>query len=280
MSWPHSRSRSPPTTLKCPCCSGNLKLPLQANQQVTSVGVELGCATCYRRPRTANDSSAGPDMASANSRARSIGGTRRGLLELINHEGPAWPLVQRWMADATNPVELLPAPVDVERERALYETQVTTRSPMGAVLYESGGLFIDHGWIGILGAGHSRLPRAGCLAGTLDGPIRSPENRRHSSRSPTTLSVDSSRSMAAAWPCKLEDCVISHPTRSLGRVQSLGIPTSSPGVLVAILLGTTRISDGRVGKTRRSDFAAIWRSRSTRFSSAVDRQSLIAVGAR
>ncbi len=82
------------------------------------------------------------------------------LHELINHEEPGWPLVQRWVASATNPVEILPAPADAERERALIETQVTTRSPMGAVLYESGGLFIDHGWIRILGAGHSRLPRS------------------------------------------------------------------------------------------------------------------------
>lgn len=82
------------------------------------------------------------------------------LHELINHEEPGWPLVQSWVAGATNPVEILQAPSDAERGRALFETQVTTRSPMGAVLYESGGLFIDHGWIRVLGAGHSRLPRS------------------------------------------------------------------------------------------------------------------------
>ena len=31
---------------------------------------------------------------------------------------------------------------------------------MGAIVYETGGLLIDHGWLRILGSGHSRLPRS------------------------------------------------------------------------------------------------------------------------
>jgi Protein of unknown function DUF2625 len=38
--------------------------------------------------------------------------------------------------------------------------QVTTRSPMGALVYETGGLLIDHGWIRVLGSGHPRLNRS------------------------------------------------------------------------------------------------------------------------
>ena len=82
------------------------------------------------------------------------------LHELINREDPGWPLVQQWIAAATNPVEVLPAPDDSTRERALVEIQVTTRSPMGAIVYESGGILVDHGWIRILGSGHPRLPRS------------------------------------------------------------------------------------------------------------------------
>ncbi len=41
----------------------------------------------------------------------------------------------------------------------LEELQVTTRSPMGAVVYETGGLLIDGGWLRILASGHPRLPR-------------------------------------------------------------------------------------------------------------------------
>ena len=31
---------------------------------------------------------------------------------------------------------------------------------MGAIIYETGGLLIDHGWIRLLGSGHPRLPRS------------------------------------------------------------------------------------------------------------------------
>lgn len=83
----------------------------------------------------------------------------RPLTELINTEEPAWPDVQQWITEAKNPVEVLPAN-DAHREAALLAIQVTTRSPMGAIVYETGGLLIDHGWLRILGSGHERLPRS------------------------------------------------------------------------------------------------------------------------
>jgi hypothetical protein len=80
--------------------------------------------------------------------------------ELFDREEPGWPLVQEWIAEAKNPVEVLAPPNDALRETALVHTQVTTRSPMGAVIYETGGIFVDYGWIRILGSGHPRLPRS------------------------------------------------------------------------------------------------------------------------
>lgn len=82
------------------------------------------------------------------------------LQELINHNEPGWPLVQQWVNEATNSVEVLPPPTDDVRGKALLDIQVTTRSPMGAVIYETGGIFVDHGWLRFLGSGHSRLPRS------------------------------------------------------------------------------------------------------------------------
>lgn len=82
------------------------------------------------------------------------------LQELIDLEDPAWPLVQQWISEAINFVEVLQTSGDVERERALTDAQVTTRSPMGAIIYESGGILVDHGWLRILGSGHPRLPRS------------------------------------------------------------------------------------------------------------------------
>jgi hypothetical protein len=85
--------------------------------------------------------------------------SKRPLSELLNTDEPAWPVVQSWLHEATNPVEVLPASGPARAE-ALVAIQVTTRSPMGAVIYETGGLLVDHGWVRILGSGHPRLPRS------------------------------------------------------------------------------------------------------------------------
>jgi hypothetical protein len=81
----------------------------------------------------------------------------KALKELISDD-PAWPVVQQWIKAASNRVEVLPAS-EPARSRSLEELQVTTRSPMGAVVYETGGLLIDGGWLRVLGSGHPRLPR-------------------------------------------------------------------------------------------------------------------------
>jgi hypothetical protein len=83
--------------------------------------------------------------------------SRRRIEDLLSDD-PAWPMVREWIEGASNRVEVLPAR-DPDRSIALEALQVTTRSPMGAVVYETGGLLIDGGWLRILGSGHPRLPR-------------------------------------------------------------------------------------------------------------------------
>jgi hypothetical protein len=86
------------------------------------------------------------------------GRTMKPLAALVNTVDPAMPMVRSWLAEAGHPVELLPC----ERaagERALVALQVTTRSPLGALVHESGGVLVDGGWLRVLGAGHARLPR-------------------------------------------------------------------------------------------------------------------------
>lgn len=81
----------------------------------------------------------------------------RTLRELLLDD-PAWPLVQEWITGAANHVEVLPAQ-EPDRSNVLHALQVTTRSPMGAIAYKTGGLLVDRGWLRILGSGHPRLPR-------------------------------------------------------------------------------------------------------------------------
>jgi hypothetical protein len=79
----------------------------------------------------------------------------RTLEELIDLREPGWPIVEDWIAHATNPVEVLP--VDPARAaEVLTRLQITTRSPTGAIAYHSGGIVID-GWLRIFGGGGPRM---------------------------------------------------------------------------------------------------------------------------
>lgn len=79
--------------------------------------------------------------------------------ELIDKNDPGWAFVEDWIKTAKNKVEILP--VDAAKAKdALYKTQVTTRSSMGAVVFMTGGLLIDDGWIRILGSGNAKFNRS------------------------------------------------------------------------------------------------------------------------
>ncbi len=80
------------------------------------------------------------------------------LKELINLDEPGWELVEEWLNEAKNEFEILPKH-EKRAEKELLNAQVTTRSPMGAVIYETGGILIDKGWLRILGSGSEKLDR-------------------------------------------------------------------------------------------------------------------------
>ena len=83
----------------------------------------------------------------------------RTLEQLVDTKEPGMALVREWLGSAKNTVELLDVDPSAGR-RTLLALQVTSRSPMGAIALESGGLLIDDGWVRVLGSGHPRLPRA------------------------------------------------------------------------------------------------------------------------
>ena len=62
----------------------------------------------------------------------------------------AWPLVKRWIDQATNEVTTLPAD-PAGGERALEALEIPERSVLGALALHTGGLSIDHGWLRVLG---------------------------------------------------------------------------------------------------------------------------------
>lgn len=83
---------------------------------------------------------------------------QRPLHELIERHEPGIDQINQWIREATNHVTVLEVARDAG-ERTLSGLQVTSRSPLGAMALETGGLMVDHGWLRLLGGGCSRQPR-------------------------------------------------------------------------------------------------------------------------
>ncbi|AOR23445.1 DUF2625 domain-containing protein [Clostridium taeniosporum] len=82
----------------------------------------------------------------------------KSINELINESQSAWKLLEKWQREASNQVQFLPCHKE-NAERVLVDLQVTTKSPLGAIAYHTGGIVIEHGWIRILGSGADSFNR-------------------------------------------------------------------------------------------------------------------------
>jgi hypothetical protein len=80
------------------------------------------------------------------------------LDELINKTDPAWPLVKNWIDSAKNKVEVLEVD-SANAKLVLFHAQMSTYATLGAVIYNTGGIMVDQGWLRILGSGSKRLSR-------------------------------------------------------------------------------------------------------------------------
>jgi hypothetical protein len=89
--------------------------------------------------------------------------------ELIDPLGSAWPAVKEAIETAPTFVTVLPS-TRAQSERCLERLQVTTRSVVGALAFETGGLVVDGGWLRILGGGWVGLPDLATANGMVDGP--------------------------------------------------------------------------------------------------------------
>jgi hypothetical protein len=77
--------------------------------------------------------------------------------ELVNKEDPGIVKIREWLRSAVNECVLLPP--SAQREEVLLQTQVTTRSTMGAIAYETGGILMNGGWLRFPGSGHPKITR-------------------------------------------------------------------------------------------------------------------------
>ncbi|MGE8427093.1 MAG: DUF2625 domain-containing protein [Sphingobacterium sp.] len=82
----------------------------------------------------------------------------RQLNELIDKDEDAIKLIMAWRNAAKNKIQIL-ANDSLRSKEALFNTQISTRSPMGAIVFHTGGILIDNGWIRIYGSGSEKLNR-------------------------------------------------------------------------------------------------------------------------
>lgn len=79
------------------------------------------------------------------------------LEELINIDDPFISVMNEWVAEANNHVSVLPP--SENHDQVLLNVQVTTHSILGTLIYHTGGVLIDHGWVRVLGSGSNVFSR-------------------------------------------------------------------------------------------------------------------------
>lgn len=82
----------------------------------------------------------------------------RSYAELLSDD-PAFPALAKEAAAAPNGVVVLPFVSDEQRRASLEALQMSTRSTLGAIAHETGGVLVDHGFLRMLGSGSPGLPR-------------------------------------------------------------------------------------------------------------------------
>lgn len=79
------------------------------------------------------------------------------IVSLVEVDEPGWPVIEE--AVAAGPTSCVVLPADAARCReTLLQLQITARSLLGAVVLNSGGLVLHHGWLRVYGGSGGALP--------------------------------------------------------------------------------------------------------------------------
>ncbi len=95
----------------------------------------------------------------------------RTLDELLDRDAPALPILREWINDPAGNGGTLILPAETVAGDTLVRLQVTTRSMLGTLAYETGGISIADGLVRLLGSGAERsIIQTAAIAGCpLDG---------------------------------------------------------------------------------------------------------------
>jgi hypothetical protein len=82
----------------------------------------------------------------------------KSLTELVDSSNSTFSLLQDMISRSKNPVEMLPV-TSQEASSTLHNLQISTKSMLGVVVYHTGGILVDNGWLRVIGSGSDKLPR-------------------------------------------------------------------------------------------------------------------------
>ena len=77
---------------------------------------------------------------------------------LVDSVNSAWPVIDTLSMHATNNVLILSPNISLVNKELL-DLQKPTSTPIGAVVYHTGGIIVDNGWIRIFGSGSDKFKR-------------------------------------------------------------------------------------------------------------------------
>lgn len=81
---------------------------------------------------------------------------KKDIEELIFNEGTAWEFLSEWIKEASNKVFVLEPLLDRGKE-ILNDLQITNKSTLGSIAFQTGGMLVDNGWLKILGSGNEKI---------------------------------------------------------------------------------------------------------------------------
>jgi hypothetical protein len=85
-------------------------------------------------------------------------GVKKPLSVLLENQKQGWDVITQWKSIARNKVEVLPTR-GPQADSVLYRTQFSAGTPIGAIVYGCGGIFIEDGWMRIIGSGCNQFDR-------------------------------------------------------------------------------------------------------------------------
>ncbi len=80
----------------------------------------------------------------------------KSIEQLVDINEHAWQEIQDVLNQGETPYTILPKK-DLQAQTTLLQMQITTKSYLGCIAYETGGILFDQGWIKLLGSGNEHI---------------------------------------------------------------------------------------------------------------------------